>query len=296
MPWSDILALMGLVLGTVGGIALAYDVFFKSGAKFQESVAYKRLQTHRQFRANQQATIKATNASPAEIQKDLDKEEADNAPNEQRLEKDALESIDKYEERVRKIGGWGVLLIVIGFGCQIAGIICHAIEEQRRDTNSHNQRGRGQEQPHVTDLRFSRPQCVQPFPSGEDRATDAENRLKILADRMRSEMSHNRLMSVVFVGSVDKEPLSPAERKKFKTNLGLAEARAKWVEERLRLFLPALPAKVVALASGPRVEARTREEKELDRFVAIYFVWEHETSKMVEELTEPGFTCDAQRQ
>jgi hypothetical protein len=112
---------------------------------------------------------------------------------------------------------------------------------------------------------------------------------------MRDEITHNHLMFVLFVGSVDKQPLSPAQKKKFKSNHGLAEARAVRVEEQLQSFLPSLPRKIMVMASGPTIEGRTRGEKELDRFVAIYPVWKQDTTT-VQEATETGFACGAKQQ
>jgi hypothetical protein len=293
MAMSDFLTLVGLVIGTVGAIVLTYDLFYKPGANFQAEVIKNKLQNMREFRAEIRAKMRAYPQppyTPAEIQKFLDEEEAEWGTRERDLAQQDAEFLHKYEGRVQKLGGYGVLLIVIGFVFQIAGILVHSKEEKSKESRSHNEDGRGhQPETHNADLRFSHPRCVQPFPPGEDQSNPAETTIKTIAATMRDEVTHNHLMSVVFVGSVDKQPLSPEQRKKFKSNRGLAEARAVWVEERLRSFLPALPSNVVVLTSGPSVEAKTKSEKELDRFVAIYPVWQQEATNTVEESAEIGF-------
>jgi len=290
MAWSDILTLFGLVLGTVGAIVLTYDLFYKPGANFQATVIKTKLENLRQFRAEVRERINKYPQppyTPAEIQQFLQDEEKEWEPRERELAKQDAEFQDKYDQHVQKLGGYGVLLIVLGFILQIAGILVHAKEEKEKESAHHEETHRTA--PHHTDLQFARPFCVQPFPSGEDRGVDAESSVRRLADNLGGEMSRNRLMSLIFVGSVDKQPLRREQAIKFKSNRGLAKARAVWVKEKLRTLLPTFPSKLVVLAAGPTIEAKTQDAKQLDRFVAVYPVWEDETIKTAE--VEREFNC-----
>src|SRR5437879_1439177 len=88
MATSDILTLIGLGLGTVGGIMLAYDVVYGPGKRFQANNLKTQLRLWREMRTFVQNSIKSTKAHPLEeIQKELEKEEQDNGPKEHELVK-----------------------------------------------------------------------------------------------------------------------------------------------------------------------------------------------------------------
>jgi hypothetical protein len=143
MAWSDILTLIGLILGTVGGIVLTYDLFYRPGANFQATVIKTKLENMRQFRAHIRQSIKSYAQPPytlAEIQKMLDEEEGQLGPRERDRAKQDAEFLDKYEKSVQKLGAYGVLLIVIGFIFQIFGLLFHAKEEKEKESTPHHER------------------------------------------------------------------------------------------------------------------------------------------------------------
>jgi hypothetical protein len=107
-------------------------------------------------------------------------------------------------------------------------------------------------------------------------------------------MSHGQLLALVLVGSVDNQPLRGDLKVKFKSNRGLAEARALWVEGRLHSLLPALPPKTVILASGPSIEATTPEAKQQDRHVAVYAIGGLSPKPPAAEHLESQLSCRAE--
>jgi uncharacterized membrane protein len=135
MTLSDIVTLVGLAIGTVGAIFLAYDVVYGPGKAFQANVINTKLQNMREFRALNQRGIRnypQPPYTPQEIQEFLEKEEQDWGPQERDLVKQDSEFMDRYENRVVTLGAFGVLLIVAGFLLQIAGLVIHACRKKNQ--------------------------------------------------------------------------------------------------------------------------------------------------------------------
>ena len=129
MMASDIWTLVGLSLGTLGAVFLAYEVVFGQGNRFQaESIRHK-LEGLKNTRTYVQASIKALPQppyNPAEIKKLLDDEAREWGPDETKLTEQDKGFYESFENRVVTLGAGGVVLIVFGFALQIVGLLLHA--------------------------------------------------------------------------------------------------------------------------------------------------------------------------
>lgn len=283
MTSSDILTLIGLSLATLGAILLAYDVVYGPGKRFQAGNLAKQLRNLRSTRRFVQGSIKASKGfTPQEIQKQLDEEEQKNGAAERELVEQNEKFLNNYELRVTMLGAYGVLLIVAGFVLQIVGLLIHPSEKKTIVV----------ENPTIS-LQISQPRCIRPFDPGEDTGVQAEKAVKLLAYNLAFEMSREKLLSLVLVGSVDKQQLRKGLKTKFGSNRGLAKARATWVESKLRSLLPSMPSNVVILTAGPTIEATTPQAKEQDRYVAIYSIWDQTLNPefLGADQAEPQFVC-----
>ncbi|MGB9419262.1 MAG: hypothetical protein WCB58_23325 [Acidobacteriaceae bacterium] len=131
MTGSDVVNLIGLGLGTVGGVLLAYDVVYRPGANFQASTIKTRLDILRRTRNHIRESTKKLPCPPyteKEIQELLDQEEAQWGPEEADLAKQNETFLEKYENRVVSLGALGVSLIVLSFILQFASVLIHRPE------------------------------------------------------------------------------------------------------------------------------------------------------------------------
>lgn len=126
MTPSDLWTLIGLGLGTIGAVLLAYDVVYGAGNRFRASVLKTQLETLRSTRKFTRGVIEGMPKppwTPAEIKQQLDKEEGEWGPRERELAEKAANIRPRYEDRVVTFGAYGVLMIVGGFLLQIVGLL-----------------------------------------------------------------------------------------------------------------------------------------------------------------------------
>lgn len=128
MTSSDIVNIVGLGLGTIGAVLLAYDVVYGPGKRFQASNLKTQLEVLKGTRKLSQDTINnlPANWTKEQKQEQLDKEEADWGPEQRDLQKKVDTFYTKYEGRVVTLGAYGVMLIVTAFLLQIVGVVLHA--------------------------------------------------------------------------------------------------------------------------------------------------------------------------
>lgn len=128
MESSDIWNLIGLCLGTIGAVFLAYDVIYGAGKRFKSSNLKTQLENLRKNRKLVQDILKSLPQPPwtaIEIAKQLNDEETKWGPQETALDQEVKTFYDQYEDRVVTFGAFGVLLLVIGFALQIVGLVVH---------------------------------------------------------------------------------------------------------------------------------------------------------------------------
>ncbi|MGB2664549.1 MAG: hypothetical protein WAK48_11125 [Candidatus Acidiferrum sp.] len=266
------MTIIGLALGTYGGYLLAIDPLYRAGARWRLQNLRTQLDNFRTFRRNQQKDIRALSQppyTPQEIHEELDNEERDNLPKEQEYMADIDGFMDDFEKEVHVKGERGMKLIVLAFVLQIVGVLLQAIFKEKPKPVENPIHAEQAKVPV-----FALPLCIGPFDPATDRGPAPEQAVQLAADKLNGDLPQRRLLSVFVLGSVDKQPLSPAAKKKFGSNRGLADARASWVEGQLRDLLRAPPDRFLVLSSGPTIEARTVKDRQQDRFVEIYPVWE----------------------
>lgn len=285
MTIADIVTIIGLALGTYGGYLLAIDPLYRAGARWRLQNLRTQLDNFRTFRRNQQRDIRALAQppyTPQEIHEELDKEERDNLPKEQKCIADIDGFMDDFEKEVHVKGERGMKLIVLAFVLQIVGVLLQAIFKEKPKPVENPIHAEQTKVPV-----FAAPLCIGPFDPGKDRGPGPEQAVKLISYRLNGELPQHRLLSVFVMGSVDKQPLSPEAKKKFGSNRGLAGARASWVEGQLGDLLRAPPDRFLILSSGPTIEAKTTKDREQDRFVEIYPVWEEAGSHAGENKASP---------
>src|SRR5881628_3214845 len=107
MTPSDIWTLVGLSLGTLGAVLLAYDVVYGAGNRFQASVLKRQLDTLRSTRKYSRETIERLPQPPwaaAEIQKELEREEKEWGPQEVKAAQEASRFPKQYADRIVTLG------------------------------------------------------------------------------------------------------------------------------------------------------------------------------------------------
>ena len=128
MTPSDILNLIGLGLGTIGAVLLAYDVVYGPGKRWQAEVARTQLSNLRNLRAHLRESTKTLPCPPytdGEIQKLLAAEEMKWGPQENALATKDASFLPEYESSVVTLGAYGVGLIVLSFVLQFVGVLIH---------------------------------------------------------------------------------------------------------------------------------------------------------------------------
>jgi len=117
---------------------------------------------------------------------------------------------------------------------------------------------------------------VGPFvpgvPSG---GVELTQRILTLADDFNRTMQGRQPVLLVLVGSADKRPLRDDKERRFGSNAGLAQARAKWVESILVPKLSAKPLTTIVLDAGPSItgeSALSDAALEADRVVRVYAI------------------------
>jgi hypothetical protein len=128
MTPSDISNLVGLCLGTIGGVLLSYDVIYGAGKRFQASNFKTQLEVLKRTRKLSQDVINnlPSNWTYKEKEAELAKEEREWGPQQVTLQDKVDTFYKKYEGTVVTLGAYGVMLIVLAFLLQIAGVILHA--------------------------------------------------------------------------------------------------------------------------------------------------------------------------
>jgi hypothetical protein len=129
MKIGDILLLVGLGLGLIAGILLAYDAIHGAGARFKAQVAATQLESYRAFRADLQKSIRRLGGSYNDKDKQdlLAKEEKDHAPQEKILIELASSIPDDYEDKVVVIALRGIWLLIASFAFQLIGTLMDAL-------------------------------------------------------------------------------------------------------------------------------------------------------------------------
>ena len=128
MNTSDIWTLVGLCLGTIGALLLAYDVVYGAGHRFRASNFKTQLEMLRGTRKFSRDAIKGLPESlytAEEIKRQLDEEEREWGSKEADLVQKVNNFYNQYEDHVVTLGALGVMLIVSGFVLQIVGLIVH---------------------------------------------------------------------------------------------------------------------------------------------------------------------------
>jgi hypothetical protein len=128
MSGSDIVNLVGLGIGSIGAILLAYDVIYRPGAVFQAEVIKTKLENLKRLRAYIRGNTERLPCPPytqQEISRLLDEEEKKWGPEESALAGQNQTFLDKYESRVVNLGATGVCLIVLSFILQFTAVLIH---------------------------------------------------------------------------------------------------------------------------------------------------------------------------
>lgn len=109
------------------------------------------------------------------------------------------------------------------------------------------------------------------YKGDENLAERARNMGRLL----RESSKGRQLVAVILVGSADKQPLRGSMKASYDSNAGLAQARAKWVQERLAEGYGDNVRPVIVLSTGPSfIGHNVPEEKlALDRSVLMCAVW-----------------------
>ena len=129
MKIADLLILIGLGLGLIAGILLAYDAIHGAGARFRAQVAATQLETYKAFRADLQQSISSLGGSYTAEDKQalLAKEENDHAPQERILTELSSSIPDNYEDKVVVIALRGIWLLIASFALQFIGTLMDAL-------------------------------------------------------------------------------------------------------------------------------------------------------------------------
>jgi hypothetical protein len=130
--------------------------------------------------------------------------------------------------------------------------------------------------------------CIGYFPKGlaqlpSDPPTNPDERCRnengSQMERIRAGIKRhagpNDVVSVVLVGSADRQALHGKLRAKYDSNMGLARRRAEWVRENLKIDIPAL-----VLTTGPQKTEDSIKLVDLakDRSVEVWVLWSHRDS------------------
>jgi hypothetical protein len=123
MKVADLLLLVGLGLGTIAGVLLAYDALHGPGARFQAEVAKAQYENFKSYRADLQFIYRG---NPDE--KDLLAREKElNEPQETILSDRASSLLDNYENKAVTITLIGIYLLVAAFLIQFIGTLMDAL-------------------------------------------------------------------------------------------------------------------------------------------------------------------------
>jgi hypothetical protein len=100
-------------------------------------------------------------------------------------------------------------------------------------------------------------------------------KIQDVGEKLKMASEQRALLSLVLVGSADKRPLSGALLKEFGSNAGLAQARAKWVKDRLPALFPGNREAIVAVYGGPLGVGlvTSRDVLAFDRAVQVCAFW-----------------------
>lgn len=117
---------------------------------------------------------------------------------------------------------------------------------------------------------------IYPFPTAGHEPDDPvlNTRLKAVVSAASQRFSRNELKCLMLVGRTDKRELLPEPRRMYGSNDGLAEARARWVKDRLSAELGGLHS--IVLTSGPmNIGVQVSPDKMAsDRSVEVYMCGE----------------------
>ena len=132
MSVGDILLLVGLALGTVAGVLLAYDAIYGAGAEFQHDMAANSLAILRRSRASNQHILRNLGGSytDEDRQRELDQEEAEWGPQEAELAAKVDAMPLKYRDKVSNLAVRGVFLLIASFVLQFIGTLLLALAHE----------------------------------------------------------------------------------------------------------------------------------------------------------------------
>lgn len=130
------------------------------------------------------------------------------------------------------------------------------------------------------DCGTERDHVFRPFPEGKAELEDEDAKAKLdeYINSLRNKIDDKkRLLGLALIGSADKRPLAPELIKKFGSNAGLAQLRAKWVEDQISATVnfPSPPA-ILAIYAGPSVLKRGASDNDdlaTDRAVRVCELW-----------------------
>jgi hypothetical protein len=272
MSFGDILALIGLVLASYSAWLLAYDPLYRGGSAFRIKNLRTDLDNFRKTRKFAEDQLKKSLDSgaytEARYRQEMAKVEEDYGPKEREKEKTLQEYPEKYESDVFRKAELGAKLLIVAFALQAFGLLLQAFEKKGPSETKVTIQVE-QSKPMPTDV----PICIGPFKPGEDSGAMPEAAVLAIANKLNEVIPDRHLLSLLVLGSADKQPLKKALLKKYGSDRGLAEARASWVKTRMKTLLKVQPTSYVILASGPTIESKTVSDREQDRFVEVYEVW-----------------------
>jgi hypothetical protein len=122
---------------------------------------------------------------------------------------------------------------------------------------------------------------VYPFPEGKHEPDDQifYNRFKQVVSAASMRLSNKELTCLLLIARTDKRELLPEMAKNYGSNYGLAEARGRWIKERLPPEFGTVTVLVLTsgpMNTGPRVSP---DAMAMDRSVDVYTCGEQSPKK-----------------
>jgi hypothetical protein len=129
MKTGDLLLLIGLGIGAVAGILLAYDGLHGAGAQFKAEVAANQLKVFQSYRAWMQQSIRSLGGSYTDEDRNalLAQEQKDNAQEEADLIERARTINPNYKDKVVTITMTGIYLLIGAFVIQFVGTLMDSL-------------------------------------------------------------------------------------------------------------------------------------------------------------------------
>jgi hypothetical protein len=129
MKTGDLLLLIGLGIGAVAGVLLAYDGLHGAGAQFKAEVAVNQLRLFKSHREWMQQSIRSLGGSYTDEEKKalLAQEEEDNKQKEAELSERASTIDSRYRDKVVIITMNGLYLLIGAFLIQLVGTLMDSL-------------------------------------------------------------------------------------------------------------------------------------------------------------------------